>query len=130
MDLLANRNSSNKDDILEKRFIGTIMREEFAELNQNQMALMSSRGFTTDKFYNDRGFEVIGDNKGQYTHPLELRFIDMKNRTTNGSKKKKKSHPVHNKPIYGMINNMLRRLSFEYTSKMKKMLMNDYKIEL
>ena len=123
MDLLNNRSSSNNNDLLEKRFIGTILREEAAELNQNQIQLMSSRGFSTTKFYNNRGFQVIDDTKLQYTHPIELRFIDMKNRnTTNGGKQKKKNHPIHNKPLFGMVNSMLKRVQFEYTDKIKDLI--------
>lgn len=119
------------NDILEKRFIGTILKEESGVLDDNQISLMSSRGFSTTSFFNDRGFRVIDHNKLQYTHPLVLRFVDMKSRTSkNGVKSKKISHPIHNKPLYGMVNNVLRRLSFEYTDQMKKLLAEEYKIEI
>ena len=124
MDLLGTRQKTNNNDLLEKRFIGLILKEESQELNQAQIRIMNSRNFSNPKFFNNRGFQVVDDHKLQYTHPIELRFIDMKKR--NG--KKKISHPVHNRPLYGMINNILRRLQFEFTDKLKKTLLNDYKI--
>jgi len=131
MSLLNNRQSSDRNEILEKRFIGVILREESAELNQKQLKLMSSRGFTNPAFFNNRGFNVMDDNKLEYTHPTVLRFIDMKTRATkDGQRSKKKSYAVHNKPIYGMVNNILRRLSFEYTDGMKKLLAKNHNIEL
>lgn len=129
MDLIDNRD--NTSQILEKRFIGHILREEAQELDQFQLQLMASRGFETTEFYNNRGFQVLEDHKLQYTHPVVMRFIDMKTRSSkNGNTKTKKSHPVHNKPLFGMVNNVLRRLQFEYTDKMKKMLLNEYKLEI
>jgi hypothetical protein len=131
MDLLNKRDTAQDNDVLEKRFIGHILKEEAQELDQFQTQLMASRGFETTEFYNNRSFQVIDDNKLQYTHPVVLRFIDMKKRTSkNGQSKPKKSHPVHNKPLFGMVNNILRRLQFEYTDKMKKMLAKEYNIPL
>lgn len=131
MDLLNKRDTAQDNDVLEKRFIGHILKEEAEELDQFQTQLMASRGFETTEFYNNRGFQVIDDNKLQYTHPVVLRFIDMKKRSSkNGQSKPKKSHPVHNKPLFGMVNNILRRLQFEYTDKMKKMLAKEYNIPL
>lgn len=131
MDLLQTRSNNSANDLLEKRFIGEILREEAQNLDQYQRSLMSSRGFTSSQFYNDRGFAVLEDHKLQYTHSKVLRFIDMKSRTSkNDGKRRKKSHPVHNKPLFGAVNNVLRRLQWEYTSKMKLMLSKKYNIEL
>jgi hypothetical protein len=130
MDLIQSRQNNNSD-ILEKRFIGLILKEESQELNQSQIKLMNSRGFTNPAFFNDRGFQVLEDHKLQYTHPTVLRFIDMKSRSSkNGAKRKKISYNVHNKPLYGMVNNVLRRLQFEFTDKMKQMLAKNYNIEV
>lgn len=131
MDLLQTRQTTNRNDILENRFIGLIIQEEAAALDASQVKLMSSRGFSTDKFYNARGFQVLDGNKLQYTHPKELRFIDMKSRSTkSGEKTKKKSHAVHNKPLFSMVNKMLRRLQFEFTDKTKQMLAKEYNLDL
>ena len=130
MDLVNDR-TSNKNDLLEKRFIGHILREEADELHQLQQSLMSSRGFTSTEVYNARGFRVLEDHKLQYKHPVVMRFIDMKTRTNqDGNTNKKKSHPIHNKPLFGMINNVLRRLQFEYTDRMKSMLSKKYDIKI
>jgi len=131
MDLIHSRTQKNNNDLLEKRFIGLILEEESEQFNQEQIKLMNARGFSSPAFYNNRGFQVLEDHKLQYTHPTELRFIDMKSRTSkSGEKSKKKSHPVHNKPLYGMVNNVLRRLQFEFTEKMKQMLVKNYDINV
>lgn len=124
MDILDNRTNAYANDMLEKRFISNILHEESTGLNNSQIQLMSSRGFGTTKFYNDRGFNVVEENKLVYSHPMQLRFIDMKTRVTKSGTIKKKSYPIHNKPIYGMINNVLRRLSFEFTDAVKKELLS------
>lgn len=126
MDLVESRESTRADDILEKRFISNVLLDEARELDEFQRSLMISRGFTNSKFLDRRGFQVIDHNKLQYTHPIEMRFVDMnRRRSADGSRKKKKSHPVHNKPLFGMMNNILRRLQFEFTSKTKEMLLKN-----
>lgn len=131
MDQLQTRSNGSSRDLLEKRFIGKILKEEGEEFHMNQTQLMSSRGFTNTQFYNARDFQVLEDHKLLYTHPTVLRFVDMKSRTSkNGQKSKKKHHPIHNKPLFGMVNNMLRRLSFEFTDRMKATLRKEYNIEL
>lgn len=131
MDLLNNRQKSNTNDILEKRFIGNILKEESQQLDLEQIKLMNSRNFSNPAFYNNRGFQVLDNNKLEYTHPTVLRFIDMKSRLSKtGEKRKKVSHPIHNKPLFGMVNNVLRRLQFEFTTKTKELLAKDYNIEL
>jgi len=129
LDVLESRSKYNPQDLLEQRFISHILREELQELDQKQTSLMSSRGFNTSAFYSDRGF-IVNDNVATYTHPLELRFVDMKTRKTPSGSIKKKSHPVHNRPLYGMLNNVVFRLSVEYTQRMKDMLAKKYQIQL
>lgn len=129
MDLLESRSKYNPEDLLEQRFISHVLREELEDLNERQTSLMASRGFTPGAFYTERGF-IVNDNIGTYSHPLDLRFVDMKTRKTKSGTKKKKSHPVHNKPLYGMLNNIVFRLGVEYTQRMKDMLAKKYQIEL
>ncbi len=123
IDIIRKRESPNQDAVLEKRFISRILGEELKEFEQNQVKLMSSRGFTTNEFYTGRFFNVSG-NIAEYKHPVELRFIDMKKRQTKTGVKKKAFHPIHNAPLFGMANNILQRLSFEYTEQMKDLLLN------
>lgn len=129
MALLESRSKYNPQDLLEQRFISTILREELQEFDQKQTNFMASRGFTSDYLLTGREFSV-NDNMATYTHPLELRFVDMKYRNTKSGSIKKKSHAVHNRPLYGMLNNIVFRLSVEYTQRMKDMLAKKYQIEL
>lgn len=119
MDLIRQRQLPNKNAVLEQRFISKILSEESKDFDQAQVKLMRSRGFETQKFYTGRTFNVT-DNALKYTHPTELRYIDMKTRQTSTGVIKKGFHKVHNAPLYSMANNILQRLSFEYTDRIKQ----------
>ncbi|WP_026755022.1 hypothetical protein [Sediminibacter sp. Hel_I_10] len=119
MDLIRQRQLPNKNAVLEQRFIAKILSEESKDFDQAQVKLMRSRGFETQKFYTGRTFNVT-DNVLKYTHPTELRFIDMKTRQSKAGVQKKAFYKIHNAPLYGMANIILQRLSFEYTDRIKK----------
>lgn len=109
-------------DVLEQRFISKVLREETQDLNRFQTQMMQERGFTSDRFLNRRKFNV-NDNELEYTHPLELRFVDMKLRNTkSGERVKKKHHPIHNKTMFGFISRLLPRIQFEFTKELKDLL--------
>lgn len=123
MDLLTQRSGGNKDAILQERFIQQVLSEEAQEINEEMLKVMASRGFTDSKLLGDRSFNV---NNGvlSYTHLKRHRFIDMNSRTTKSGTIKKVSHPIHNRILFGFANNIVRRLSFEFTDRTKRLLLN------
>ena len=118
MNLLQKRTNSN-DDILQGLFIQQQLREEAQDIDQAQTNLMASRGFNSQEFYSDRSYSV-SDNKMTYTHLAKHRFVDMKSRNTREGKVKKKSHPIHNRILFGHFNNIIKRMSFGYTQAVKE----------
>jgi len=44
----------------------------------------------------------------------------MRKRNSKEGLKKKKNYKIHNKSIYGVFNNIIRRLSYGYTEEIKK----------
>tara|TARA_R100001530_G_scaffold64646_1_gene46384 strand:+ start:60 stop:416 length:357 start_codon:yes stop_codon:yes gene_type:complete len=113
---------AQNEEILKGRFISRILREEGQNMEQAKLKVVStfaSRNNFAARYTNN-------DSTLTMTHPMALRFIDMKTRNTKKGKIRKKSHPVHNKIIYGHANNIVRRASFEYTSAMKETLLKDF----
>ena len=120
MGLLSNR-SNKSDDVLQGRFVRKVLTETGKDIDQAQSRYMSSRGFS-ENGWNDRDF-TITDNSLQYSHLKRHRFVDMKTRTVGGVKKSKKSHPIHNRIIYGHYNNLVRELAYGFTEEIKQQLL-------
>lgn len=115
MNILQER-QKRADEILQGKFIQRKLEETSKEIDKLQSQAMS--GFTSS-FWNNRTFSV---NNGRltYKHDKRHRFLDMKNRTRkDGSKKSKKSRPVHNKIIWGQYNYLTRELAYGYTDAIK-----------
>lgn len=124
MDLLAQRSGGNKDSILQERFIQKVLSEEAQDMDTEIMKVMMSRGFTDSSLLTGKNFNV---NNGvlAYNHLQRHRFIDMNTRNTKSGKIKKVSHPIHNRILFGFANNIVRRLSFEFTDRTKQLLMGN-----
>lgn len=115
----------NSDELLKQKFISRILLEESGDIKTAQTKEMTSKGFQSRKLLSDRHFSVNG-NTMTYEHDMIHRFVDMSTRTTGAGKRRKIAHPIHNKILFGHANNVVRRLSFEYTSRMKEMLKNEH----
>lgn len=114
---------SNKN-LLEDRFIQKILGEEGYNIKKAQIEMMASRGFTSPELLSNIKTQVTGTTM-THTDLLRHRFIDMKTREVRGQKKKVKSHPIHNRILFGHMNNVVRRLSFEFTEEAKKQIRQD-----
>lgn len=99
---------------LEDRFIQQVLREEGNEIKMAQIKLMSSRGFTSPELMTKID-TAVNNTTLHHTHLMRHRFIDMKTRQTRQGKIKKKNHPIHNRVLFGHMNNIVRRLSFGFT---------------
>lgn len=115
-----------KERDLESLFISRILREEAENIEAAKMRQVAkfTASFRFASRYNVRGGDM------EMTHPKVLRFIDMKTREVKGIKKRKRAHPVHNRIIFGHANNVVRRVSFEFTSEMKEMLMKEFPVDI
>lgn len=114
MTLLDQRKDS-KDAILKGIFIRRELQEESKDINIAQTTLMARRGFKTSNFFSGRQY-TVNDTSLRYVHLAKHRFVDMKTRKTQAGTIKKKNHPIHNRILWGHANNIVKRLSFGYTS--------------
>ena len=114
MSLRADRQQTQKA-ILEGRFIKKVLQENAEDIDQDIQ--QKTAGFSSP-IWSMRNFAVI-DNKMVYTHPKVMRFLDMKTRQSVNGINRKKRHKVHNAPIYGHLNNIIRQLNFGFTEAIK-----------
>lgn len=116
---LLDKRKDNSDAILKGIFIRRELQEESQEIDVAQTSLMARRGFKSSEFYSSRNYSV-NETTLRYDHLAKHRFVDMKRRNVQGNSIKKKSHPIHNRILWGHANNIVKRLSFGYTSAVKE----------
>ena len=122
MPLLESRENLSQQ-ILERRFIRRVLQDTSKDIDKAQKSYMSGRGFENNDWYSGRSFQVTENELG-YTHLKKHRFVDMRTRTSKQGKNRKKSHPVHNKIIWGHYNNIIKELHFGFTNAVKEELRN------
>lgn len=120
---LAESRENFSDQILERRFIRRVLQDTSKDIDKAQRSYMSGRGFENNDWYSGRGF-LVTENELGYTHLKKHRFVDMRTRTSKKGKNRKKSHPVHNKIIWGHYNNVIKELHFGFTNAVKEELRN------
>lgn len=125
MDLLQTR-TKTREALAEKAYIQKVLREE--AVNIDQAMLEKATNFSADTMANRR-FNVK-DTTLIYEHEPKHRFIDMSKRNTKSGSIKKKNYAIHNRPIYGVFNNVIKRLHFGYTEETKQMMLRLQKQEL
>lgn len=111
------------NQILEGRFIRRVLSDAGKDIETAQSKQMSNRGFESNNWYSGRSF-VVQESTLDYTHLKKHRFVDMKTRNTKHGKIKKKSHPIHNKIVWGHYNNIVKELHFGFTNAVKEELKN------
>ena len=120
---LAESRENLSDQILQGRFIRRVLQDTSKDIDKAQRKYMSGRGFENNDWYSGRDFRV-SENELGYTHLKKHRFVDMRTRTSKKGKNRKKSHPVHNKIIWGHYNNIIKELHFGFTNAVKEELRN------
>jgi len=104
---------STTDEILKGRFVKRVFQEAGADIESAQTKYMDSRGFESPE-WNQRSF-TTSDSALVMQHLGRHRFVDMRTRNTKSGKKKKKSHPIHNRIIFGHYNFIVRELKYGFT---------------
>lgn len=122
MRLLEERET--KDLIIKNKFLRQQLQEVSEDIDDAQVSIMQRRGFRSRDFYDDRSFRVT-DHTMELTHKAKERFVDMRTRETDNGSRKKISHPIHNKPIFGYANSLIKRLHFGFTNAVKEELARD-----
>jgi hypothetical protein len=115
MSLLDERRKT-ADAIAKGTFVAHVLGEEARELDKDIKGRMNS---FSSSFWNQRNLAVQNTTL-TYTTLLQHRFADMKTRQTATGVIKKERHKIHNAPIYGRLNNIVRELSFGFTDAIKE----------
>lgn len=119
--------ATSPEDILQGRFIGKVLTEASKDIAKAQDDKMSERGFS-DPVWDERKF-IVSDSVLSYQHKPQHRFVDMKTRNTKSGKKRKKSHPIHNRIIFGHYNEIVGQLQFGYTDAVKQSIKDEIEKE-
>lgn len=119
------RRKDISEAVLKDRFIRQQLLEESKEIDKAQTSLMARRGFRGQDWFSDRDINVEGNNKMVLRHLPKHRFVDMRTRVSKRGRNNKKSHPVHNKILFGHANNIIKRLHFGFTQAVKAELATD-----
>lgn len=114
MDLLQSR-SKTREALAEKAYIQKVLREEGDTMDK---AMRENAVSFSNETMAKRRFRVE-DTTLVYEHEPKHRFIDMKTRETRSGKIKKKNYAIHNRPVYGVLNNIIKRLHFGYVEETK-----------
>lgn len=112
---ITDRRKGVSEAVIQDKFIRQQLQEESEEIDKAQLSLMSRRGFKNSDWYNKRSLSVEGNNTMTLRHLPKHRFVDMRSRQTKQGRKSKKSHPVHNRIVYGHANDIIKRLHFGFT---------------
>lgn len=112
---LLEKRSNTREALAEKSYIQKVLREESENIDKAQRE--ASAGFQPETI---AGSFSVENTTLVHRHQPRQRFIDMKKRKTKAGPIKKKNYQVHNKPVYGVLNNIIRRLHFGYTEAAKQ----------
>lgn len=119
---ILERREGVSEAVIKDRFIRQQLEEESKEIDNAQQSLMSRRGFNQRDWFGKRSFQVT-NNTMIYTHLPKHRFVDMRSRNTKTKGRiNKKSHPVHNRIMFGHANDIIKRLHFGFTQSVKEQL--------
>jgi len=114
MSLLSERNKT-ATAIAEGKFISHVLKNEGQEIEADVSERISS---FSSAFWSQRNFSE-SNNVLTYTTLKVHRFQDMRSRQTKKGIIKKKRTEMHNKPIFGHLNNIARELSIGFTDAVK-----------
>mgnify|MGYP006909111599 CR=1 FL=1 len=121
MTRLEKRNGSQDNLVLEKRYIRTVLREEGQDILREQTRTMSRASFSNRELFSKRKMDVTNTILS-YEHLARHRFIDMKRRRTQKGVINKKNYPIHNRILFGYLNNIIKRLHFGFTDSTREIM--------
>jgi hypothetical protein len=114
MSIRENRNREY-EAIIEGRFITHVLQKNSEEIDDDITKRVAEFG---SPLWDKRSFGVNA-NTLTYIHLKQHRFVDMKSRKSLRGKRNKRSHAVHNKPLYGHANEIIRDLTVGLTQAVK-----------
>lgn len=118
MNLREQRNNTH-EAILQGRFITHVLQQAGKDMDADIIKRMSE--FTSELWQN-RDMSV-NKNVLSYTHLRQHRFIDMKSRSTLRGKIRKKFYAIHNRPLWGHANEIVKQLTVGFTDGIREQMM-------
>ena len=113
---LRDQRNKTKEAIIEGRFITHVLEKEGKELNADIGRRVA--GFSS-ALWDNRNFSV-DENTLHYTHLKEHRFVDMKSRRSARGKKAKIFYAIHNRPLFGHANEIIKELTVGLTDGVRE----------
>jgi len=110
---LRNQRNQRLEEVMKGRFISKVLAAAGTDVDETIQSVMDTAGFQSD-FWRDRSMTVAG-SKLEYRHLKVHRFHDMPTRKTKSGSIRKKRNAIHNKIVYGHLNDIARELSIGYT---------------
>lgn len=110
MNLRQVRNE-RRDAVLEGRFITHVLEKEAVDINKDIGQRVA--GFQSS-FWKERTF-TVRENTLTYAHKRGHRFVDMHSRKTKKGVRRKRNYTVHNRPLYGHANAIVKELTVGLT---------------
>lgn len=124
--MAANSSVLTANSIITDIFITRVLQDEAKSIVEAQNRVLNAKNpKSKDLIIASRTYHV-SQNSLEFTHALQQRFIDMKR--IGG--RKKKPVPLHNKVLYGHLNNIIAQLKFGFTDDVKNLIANEYNIHL
>jgi hypothetical protein len=118
MSLRQERNNK-AEAILEGKFITYVLEREASDLDQD---IKGRLGYFTSSFWQDRSM-AVNNNTLTYLHLKQHRYVDMRTRDSLLGKRRKHFYNVHNRPLYGHANEIVKELTIGFTQGVKDQLM-------
>lgn len=122
--------------ILERQFVRQVLTEEGKNLEtEHKRAIARLLDQHTGGTMGALDYSVLGTSNAQgvlqVRHSKQQRFLDMKSRTNaQGIRRRKKAYPVHNRIIFGHLNNIIRQLQFGFTEAVQEKLKREITIPI
>lgn len=115
MSLRKQRNDT-REAILEGRFITHVLKKVGDDMNADIDKRIS--GFSSS-FWVDKTM-TTNKNVLTYRHQREHRFIDMRSRKSLRGNRRKRFYAIHNRPIYGHANEIVKELTVGFTDGVRE----------
>lgn len=114
-------------DLIKRRFVAEVLKEEGETFLKSQEKVLRRFRQRTGRLMSSRDASVDASPEGSdgvltLTHIIYERFLDIQK---SQGKRKKVRGRVHNRYVFGMYGNLVRRLTTEFTEDVIQRLRNE-----
>lgn len=111
--------------IIERKYLLQVLQDEGEALRQAHIAAIDKYNLV-DSGTLRAGPDITISQAGEFGGSLAVRhvkyqrFLDMKTRNTKDGKVRKRNYPIHNKIIFGHLNNIIVKLKYGFTDSVRQ----------